>query len=230
MAKPRKKPNRTIKKKIFIFCEGKNTEPDYLQSYIHEHHQNCTRLAKINRPINIEDTNKNTPVQLVSVAIDFKNKLEHPQDEVWVVYDRESTHKYPDSLHQEAYSEAKNNNIKVALSNICFEYWLLLHLTKASPGMSDCNTLISSRLFKSNFDKIGFKNYSKDSNTSKDAAKFLVKKNYIETAVSNAKEINRQTINSSPHDESKPYRLQPYTDVYKLLNAIDQVAQQTTRT
>ena len=34
MAKPRKKGNRVVKPKIYIFCEGEKTEPSYIRAYI----------------------------------------------------------------------------------------------------------------------------------------------------------------------------------------------------
>ena len=55
----------------------------------------------------MEDTNKNTPVQLIDVAIDAK-KQGSPDEVVWVVFDRESESKYSHELHvQEMFEDMK---------------------------------------------------------------------------------------------------------------------------
>jgi hypothetical protein len=89
MAKTRKKNTRQVKPKIYIFCEGEKTEPSYI------------RLKKAAQQVNIEKTKKNTPVQLVDAAIKFSGKSDYENDQVWVVYDRESEHKYPDQLQKQ---------------------------------------------------------------------------------------------------------------------------------
>ena len=119
MPKKRKPQQRELKPRLHIFCEGEETEPNYLNGYI----ERCfpgTTLTLVRR------TEKNTPVQLVDVAI--KEKSRNPSDDqFWVVYDRESSIKYPDSLHDEARDKAGANGIGIAFSNVCFEVWLLLH-------------------------------------------------------------------------------------------------------
>lgn len=222
MAKTRKKNTRQVKPKIYIFCEGEKTEPSYIRAYITFKHPSCIRLKKAEQPVNIEKTKKNTPVQLVDAAIKFSGKSDYKNDQVWVVYDRESEHKYPDQLHKAALEQAAKNNIKVALSNVCFEYWLLLHLVNLSPSMSDCSTLISSPAFKSAFSNIGISKYDKKNGD--EVAKLLMDEKYLTNARANAKHINQQSLKASGFSEEIPYKIKPYTNVYKLLDAIDRIA------
>ena len=126
MPKKRKKNNkaRQLAPVLHIYCEGEKTEPNYLNGYI-EQSLPGNRLLKI---ITVENTNKNTPVQLVEEAIEAKGSKYCPEGDIfWVVYDRESKASYSADLHSKAYQMAIGNGVNVALSNVCFEIWLLLH-------------------------------------------------------------------------------------------------------
>jgi hypothetical protein len=114
MPKPRKKSERKVKTKIYIFCEGRKTEPNYIRAYIRHFHPACVRLKDAERPVEIKDTVKNTPKELVEAAVKFSKTAEHEEDSIWVMYDRESAAKYSDDNHQTAWHKAKNNNIKMA--------------------------------------------------------------------------------------------------------------------
>lgn len=148
--------------------------------------------------------------------------LDFPQDQVWVIYDRESTSKYSDALHQEALDEARKNNVNVALSNVCFEYWLLLHLKNLAPAMRDCDTLIASNAFKAAFNELEISRYEKKS--SDEVAQKLMNESFLKNAKEHATNINQQTLNSSSFNETTPHKLRPYTNVHKLLEAIDKIA------
>lgn len=224
MARPRKKANRQVKSKIYIYCEGKTTEPHYIRAYIQFKHPNCARLKKAEIPIEIKDTNKNTAIQLVNEAVAFMAQKDFDGDEVWVVYDRESPQKYADSLHQKAYNLADKKGVKVALSNVCFEYWLLLHLEETTPAMSDCDSLVSSAVFKNAFKEIGITRYDKKGSVSKDISKALMTDEYINNARERAQKINSQSKKASGFNCNQPYKIQPFTNIYELLAAIDRVA------
>lgn len=224
MAKPRKKSSLRVKPKIFIFCEGETTEPEYIKAYIYYKYPQCTHLKRAERPVNIKDTDKNTPVQIVDVAVEFKKRLELKEDQVWVVYDRESPQKYSNELHQKAYKKAIDNDIKVAISNICFEYWLLLHVEDSTLSASSCNNLIESPAFRKFLKKINIENYSKKCTSSKKISTNLMTKKFLDNATSRAIKNNKQALKSANKGVIEPYKIQPYTDVYKLLRAIDEIA------
>jgi hypothetical protein len=222
MPKPRSQQKKTVKAKIHIFCEGAKTEPNYINAYIDIKHPTVRSLKKENQPVRIVDTSKNTPKQLVDEASKFVQSLENASDQVWVVYDRESPRKYTDSVHADARNMALANGVHIAFSNVCFELWLLLHFKRAAIGCDMCNDVIGNKHFKDAMEEIGVENYAKGQ---ADVASLIISQKGTDTAKANAIAINTATIAAAPEsDEDKLYKLSPYTDVYKLLEAIDKIA------
>ncbi|PSL08900.1 RloB-like protein [Marinobacterium halophilum] len=214
MPKPRGKKNFKIKPILHIFCEGEKTERIYFNGYLRENHPNNRRL----KVVKVEKTNKNTPVQLVEVAIELKDKKTTPDNDVfWVVYDRESKSKYSDSLHKQALSKAKAKSINVAMSNVCFELWILLHLSESYAAYSSYTDLIRKSPLKEKLKSLGLNKYEK----ADDKVFDLICKN-IGTARERAENMNQRTIDSSYHDEKEPHMLNPYTNINDLLDAIDE--------
>ncbi len=200
MPKRKNRPEQKLKPLFHIFCEGEKTEPNYLSKYIG---RNFPR-AKL---FKIEKTEKNTPIQLVEEAL--KAKERNPDGDIfWVVYDRESPTKYDDAFHSEARQKA-GVNIHIALSNVCFEVWLLLHFQNTSAPYTSCKDLLKN----SNLKKKHIKNYDKANNRDYSSEE-------IAFARKNAERLNTQTkrgANSLRH----LHQWNPYTDVHKLLDAID---------
>lgn len=222
MPRPRKGSVRSVKRRVFIFCEGEKTEPNYIRAYIRQFHPVCARLKDAEKPVSLKGTKKNTPKQLVDEAVDFAKSLDFKKDQVWVMYDRESPNKYSDDNHAQAWMRAERHGVKVALSNVCFEYWLLLHLTETSLPANSFSDLAGKPVFKEAFRKIGFKSYEKGE---ANVAEALVSEERISAAKVRAQRINKQAkSNCEPGDAEYPYRLNPYTNVYEVLEAIDDVA------
>jgi len=202
---PKKRNTQSLKlsPRLHIFCEGEKTEPIYLTRYIERQYPGTTLVP-------IHKTPKNTPIQLVEVAIKSKQDDHNPDDDIfWVVYDREAKNKYPDRLHAEAHVTAKSHGIHIALSNVCFEVWILLHFQKTvAPYTSYTNLKQKSKLrtYIRNYDKAKIPCFSGDK---------------IDTARKNAKILNKQTINGADSTWKSPHQWNPYTNVYELLNAID---------
>lgn len=222
MPRQRKGSVRRVKARIYIFCEGEKTEPNYIRAYIQAFYPACARLKDAEKPVSIQNTKKNTPKQLVEAAEEFVKQLDFPEDQVWVMYDRESVAKYSDKDHALAWLKAQKSRIKVAISNVCFEYWLLLHLKTTSQPAANCDELVGSKHFKQAIHDLGFNDYEKGQTK---IAKALMASEYIQRAKNQARKINQQTITASPAADSQlPYRLNPYTNVYEVLDAIDKVA------
>jgi hypothetical protein len=222
MPKPRGQQKKTVKAKIHIFCEGAKTEPNYINAYIDIKHPTVRSLKSENQPVRIVNTSKNTPKELVDEAAKFTKTLDNPFDNVWVVYDRESARKYDDSVHADARKKALANGVQIAFSNVCFELWLLLHFKRAAIGCDMCDDVIKHQHFKDALKEISVNSYAKGQ---ADVARLIILQKGTDTAKANAIAINTATIASSPEeDEDKPYKLRPYTDVYVLLNAIDEIA------
>lgn len=212
MPKLRKKDTRRVKPVLHIFCEGEKTEPNYLKGYLDKHHPANRRL----KMVKIEKRNDHTPVELVKEVVDRK-KSESPGDFFWVVYDRESNIKYSDEKHEEAYQNAKKNGVEIALSNVCFEVWLLLHFVGSSSYYKNYGELLKLSPLKIELKKLGVVKYGKS-----DRTLFSKLSDKIATARQRAKAMNKATKKASPKDKNEPYQLNPYTDVHKLLDAIDQ--------
>jgi RloB-like protein len=118
----RRSPFREVKRRILIVCEGIVTE---------RHYFNDLRIqTKSLVELNIEPGG--TPKTLVERAVDFKKSAEKAAkrakdenlkfDVVWCVFDVD-VHPFL----AEAQQQARDNGIKAAVSNPCFEFWVLLH-------------------------------------------------------------------------------------------------------
>jgi hypothetical protein len=198
-----------------IYCEGEKTEPNYIRAYLDENHES-NRTIKI---VEVRDIKQNTPVQIIERAVSEKSQSDVLKDDVfWGVYDREAIAKYSNSLHKEAMDLAGKNKIKIAFSNVCFEFWILLHFTSCTKSFAKCDDVIGSKEFKDALKSIGIKSYSKSSHE----VSCLVVAGH-KTAARHAENINAQAIASAPASvlEGELYKLAPYTDVFKLLKAID---------
>ncbi len=208
MPKKRNDP-RKLNPVMHIFCEGEKTEPNYLKGYLDEFIPG-NRSLKV---IRIEPTKKNTPMQLVEKAI--REKKSSPEGDLfWVVYDRENENKYPGSIHARARVKADNNNVKIALSNICFEVWLLLHF-RSSTGPYDS----FDDLWKRSPLKKHLPQYDKGDRTIFDSVS-----GGIPSARKNARKLNKNTKDGADPSWTRPDQWNPYSNVYELLDAIDRFA------
>jgi hypothetical protein len=206
--------SKKLKPVLHIFCEGEKTEPNYINGYVQNRHP-TNRLLKV---IKVEKTKKNTPVQLVQEAIKLKNDKSTPDEDIcWVVYDREAVSKYTDKLHQESLDKARSKNINVALTNVCFEVWLILHFSELTASYSSFSDLIKNSILKDELKKIGVDDYDK---ADRDLFDLIVDK--IPEARKRAVNMNQATLASSYDTEDKSYLLNPYTGMHNLLDAIDE--------
>ena len=113
-------------KTILIITEGGKTEPHYLIGL-----RNRLRLHAAD--IRIAPAEGTDPLSVVTYAISLRNGRGRearrgsgvPFDSVWAVFDTERADLNPKL--NDALQKAQANRINVALSNPCFEFWLLLH-------------------------------------------------------------------------------------------------------
>lgn len=210
MPRPRWNNAPQVVKKLRVFCEGEKTEPYYINGYIrHSRTDNKTSVE-------VMDCNKNTPLQLVEAAIKFKNSNRTIQgDEFWVVYDRESVAKISRARHMEAWDKAHTNDINIALNNVCFEFWLLLHFTESSTSYNSFDDLKKNSDLFTEVKKCCGKKYDKAS-----AVLFEKIQNSIKPARDRARKINTAGLTCAG-PQCKPFDINPYTDMPKLLEAID---------
>jgi RloB-like protein len=110
---------RRERKTVVLFCEGQASEPDYING--------LKRLPAIraNTALVIEiDPQQGVPLTLVERAVERSRDDE--VDECWCVFDVEWPLNHPNLA--QAIQLARANRIRLAISNPCFELWLILHL------------------------------------------------------------------------------------------------------
>lgn len=103
---------------IVMFSEGSNSEPDYING--------LRRLPHIaeDATMNLElSPDQGVPLTLVQKAVERKRDPE--VDECWCLFDVEWPKNHP-NLHA-AIDLARAHGIRLAISNPCFEIWLILH-------------------------------------------------------------------------------------------------------
>lgn len=211
MPKKRHAAKRDVRTVFHIVCEGGKTEPNYIDSYIKNYCRSPLQLnahrIKLNKVFKFSKTGKTDPGSLVNTAIE--EKCHSPQGDVfWCVYDRESTNALSEKAHEKARSEADRHGIKIALSNVCFEVWLLLHKQDGCAQYDSYDDLERrSKL------KIFYKHYAKGERRS-------FPEEEIVSARNRAPKMNAKTISNYP-DKVPCCRLNPYTDFHLLLDDID---------
>lgn len=208
MPKPKNHKKKSVKPTLRVFCEGEKTEPLYINAFI-----DSLPSSIFGKPI-VEKTNKNTPVQLVEAAIKHK-EINETNDIYWVVYDRESEQKYPHSLHLEARQKAKSHDINIAFSNVCFEYWLLLHFNYTTASYNSCDDLLKNSDLKELLRTVGIAKYDKGMAVVFDKLRYKVS-----DAENHAKQLRKDITSSAGVDKKHVHQLNPYVDIDKLLKSI----------
>lgn len=120
----RRRPRLSPRSRILIVCEGKVTEPTYFKEL---GRQERARLIEV-----VVNDEGGVPKTLVERAALLKKSAQREArrqkddflryDEVWCVFDIDAHPNVPDAVCQ-----AKANGIFLAISNPCFELWILLH-------------------------------------------------------------------------------------------------------
>lgn len=175
---------------FYIFYEGE-TEKVYLRNF-----QNHDTRIKL---IYCDNTD---PLGITAFAV---RKIEEDGfdegDVAWCVFDAGTKNQKELS---NAYSQAKNNNIRIAISNPCIELWFLLHFKdiRKQQTTKSCLSVL----------KCHIKNYSKG----KDCYNKLIRNQKI--AIIRAKRLNNRIMRY----KIKPYtqNANPCTHVYKLIKEI----------
>ncbi len=132
----RAKGTKAEKQRVLVYCEGANTEEIYLKGIKRELRD---------RPISIVvGPADGEPMALVRDAIKHRNRVandpEERFDHVWCVFDVEAAKPFnrPHGRLEEAVTTARRAGIDCALSNPCFELWLILHFQDCTvPGLTN---------------------------------------------------------------------------------------------
>ena len=120
----RRRPLREPKRRLLIVTEGEVTEPEYFKALRHH----CKALVDIHfAAVGVPKTCVERAINLR--AID-EQKFKDPNlqfDESWCVFDVDNHPKLAEAAQQ-----AKDNGIRLAISNPNFELWLLIHFQEHS--------------------------------------------------------------------------------------------------
>ncbi len=107
-----------------MLCEGGRTEVDYLNALKQEY-----TAHNVSFDLQVDyDSAGSVPFTLVKHAVRARGRFPPEAseiDEVWCIFDVEWPQNHPNL--DKAMTLAKNSGIKTAVSNPCFELWLVLH-------------------------------------------------------------------------------------------------------
>lgn len=197
---------RKENKIIYIFTEGKKTEPLYFNSKKKEIEDNIRRISI---KIEIQGTGRNT-LSLVDFAIEYvgENNIDLSLDDCWLVFDKDSFDKNFDS----AINKAQKNNFKVAYSNESFELWFLLHFSFMSSALT--RSMYISKLTENLKLVSGDKNYK----YSKTSDIYTLIKDKESDAIRNAKKLIDLHSNKKSFLEKNPS-----TSVYLLVEDLNKL-------
>jgi len=116
---------RSPRKTLVVFCEGEKTEPQYLEALKKQPEVHDAAAVDLR----VETGHGGAvPQTLVSLAIDARSRAEAEEseiDEFWCVFDVEWLKNHPGL--RDALQRARANDIHLAVTNPCFELWLILH-------------------------------------------------------------------------------------------------------
>ena len=116
--KPRTRGSKSLLRTVLVVCGGEKTESDYIDAL---KLTNEIRNSTVIKSIDISNQFGVDPDSLVDTAISKLGEY----DEVWCMFDIEDPIPHPSA--QRAIARANKNNIRLAISNPCFELWLILH-------------------------------------------------------------------------------------------------------
>lgn len=198
----RKSISRQIKKRILILCEDKKSSLLYFKSFRHDdifkRHLSAVSV-EVYHPENY------SPLGLVKDAIIRREKEKeekNPYDEIWVVFDKDKH-----TNIREAYELARTESIKIAISIICFEFWVLLHYGFTTMPFKDCDDIIK------HIEKNYFAKYKKCSNC------FEELRDKIYDAIEYAKQVDKSVKNELDRG-AKVFELSAYTNVHHLVSKL----------
>ena len=114
----RKNQNTKKPQKILLYVEGRNTEPSYFDLL---KRSNCTQI-----PVPVRGRGIGACVDFVNEAMGKYNSLpakgKAKYKQKWLVFDNDGHDDFAEGVKL-----ARQNGFRVAFSNMCIEYWFMLH-------------------------------------------------------------------------------------------------------
>ncbi len=135
----RRRGVRDLSKRFLIVCEDGKSAPNYFKALKNQFSLSASSIEVAH------SEGRTQPIQVVERAIEIANAAKSrknggvPFDEVWCAIDGDYGNKIAT-----ARSKAKAKGIQLAVSTMCFEYWVLLHFEDNDKGACDCAGHIKS--------------------------------------------------------------------------------------
>jgi hypothetical protein len=205
----RGRPTREPRECILVVCEGEETEPNYLKSL---------RRAISLSSLEVEIVGQGAEIvrvvdQAIRLRAERATESEEsirlaPFDEVWCVVDTECRSDNPS--WKRGVDRSRASGLKLAWSNPCFEFWLLLHferIGRSFDGYARVRPVLTRHI----------RHYEK----SKDCFEQLAPR--IPTAIEHSKQIHRSQWQDTPN----AIDCNPGTTVHELVEKLIQLAGMT---
>ncbi len=164
---------------IIIATEGKKTEKQYFDLFTKREEYQNSKIKLIVIPAKSGKTSPDHIFRKLKSEIKRKDIELSIDDQVWMVIDRDDWN--ITSLDRIGIQNNLNKaNFNLALSNPCFELWLLLHFTFYAKTGTNCKTIIRElKKYLPNYDKSNLEIIKLESK--------------IITAISNAKKLDKNS-------------------------------------
>ena len=104
--------------RIVVATEGVSTEPEYLKVFSRVHGDRSVRVV----PIRVGGDPRTVVERAIEESEKSKRDRLATRDSVWAMFDRDNHKRF-----DEARDLARGNDIRLAISNPCFELWGILH-------------------------------------------------------------------------------------------------------
>ncbi len=205
----RGKATRSPRACILVVCEGRKTEPQYLKALCRSIRLHTVEVRIVGQGAEV--------LGVVDAAKTLKEEREEaagpsvgltPFDEVWCVVDTEGPGDR--TSWEQGSSRATALGFRLAWSNPCFEYWLLLHferIGRSFPGYAALRPFLTK--------------YLPHYNKSEDCFEKLAPN--VPIAIENAKHVQRSQWQDTP----RPIDRNPGTTVHELVERLLEVAETT---
>lgn len=119
----RRRPYREPRERVLVVCGGRRTEPDYFKGLL---------LARRNPSVSVKVVAEpRDPLAVVAHARGYGERSRDDFDVVWCVLDVDQFD------YTNVFTAARQAGIELAVSNPCFEVWLLLHHADVTAEIND---------------------------------------------------------------------------------------------
>ena len=182
---------------IVIASEGKDTERIYFKALAKEYTNPRVHVHILER--SVDEQNNSSPEHVLKQLNDYKNLYDlEADDELWLVVDKD--HWTEAMLSRVATECSQEVSMHMALSNPCFELWLLLHLEDAASLTPEEQMLwMENRRRKKSADpylKIRLRHEMGSYHESSYDAQMLIE--HVETAIERARALDKNSTDRWP--------------------------------